>query len=180
MGIFAFGLWNRLADYQKNRILSFLNPEVDPQAAGWNVTQSKVAIGSGGLFGNGFLEGPQKRLAFLPAQHTDFIFSIVGEEFGFLGVAFALTLFGILLFVLIRIARSAVDAFSSLMVAGIAGMLFVHIAENVGMTIGMLPVTGIPLPFFSYGGSFLIICLLGMALAFRTAWETRYGGYAEG
>ena len=83
MGVFAFGLWNRLADYQKNRILSFLNPEVDPQAAGWNVIQSKVAIGSGGLFGNGFLEGAQKRLAFLPAQHTDFVFSIVGEEFGF-------------------------------------------------------------------------------------------------
>ncbi len=180
MGVFAFGLWNRLADYQKNRILSFLNPEVDPQAAGWNVIQSKVAIGSGGLFGNGFLEGAQKRLAFLPAQHTDFVFSIVGEEFGFAGVAVTLTLFGALLIVLVRIARTSIDAFSSLLVAGIIGMLFVHIVENVGMTIGLLPVTGIPLPFFSYGGSFVMICSLSMALAFRTAWETRYGGYAEG
>lgn len=180
MGVIALGVWNRLADYQKNRILSFLNPEVDPQAAGWNVIQSKVAIGSGGVFGTGFLEGSQKRLAFLPAQHTDFIFSIVGEEFGFLGVAVSLLLFAFLLFVLLRIAATAVDSFSSLMVAGITGMLFVHIVENVGMTIGMLPVTGIPLPFFSYGGSFALICLFSIGLVLRTAWETRYGGYAEG
>lgn len=180
MGVIALRIWNRLADYQKNRILSFINPEVDPQAAGWNVIQSKVAIGSGGVFGTGFLEGSQKRLAFLPAQHTDFIFSIVGEEFGFVGVAVSLILFTTLLVVLLRIARSAVDPFSSLMVAGVTGMLFVHIVENVGMTIGLLPVTGIPLPFFSYGGSFALVCALSLGLVFRVAWETRYGGYAEG
>ncbi len=180
MGVVALRLWNGLAPYQQSRILSFLNPEIDPRAAGWNVIQSKIAIGSGGFFGKGFTLGTQKRLAFLPAQHTDFAFSIVGEEFGFVGVALAVILFAILVLVLVRIARTAVDSFSSMMVAGITGMVFIHVVENVGMTVGLLPVTGIPLPFFSYGGSFLLMCFLGMGLAFRTAWESRLGVYAKG
>jgi len=179
MGVFALPFWNRLAPYQQNRLLAFLNPEVDPRATGWHVIQSKVAVGSGGLLGKGFTLGSQKRLAFLPAQHTDFIFSVVGEELGFVGVVAALALFAALLFILLRIARRATDPFSSLCVFGIAGMLFTHIVENIGMTINLMPITGIPLPFFSYGGSFLLACSLGVGIALRVAWESRQSGYAE-
>jgi len=178
-GVLAIPFWNRLAPYQQNRLLAFLNPDVDPRAAGWHVIQSKVAVGSGGLLGKGFTEGTQKRLAFLPAQHTDFIFSIVGEELGFVGVLVALTLFGWLLFGLLRVARTATDPFSSLCVFGIAGLFFTHIVENVGMTINLMPITGIPLPFFSYGGSFLLACSIGVGIALRVAWESRQSGYAE-
>jgi rod shape determining protein RodA len=178
-GVLALPFWNRLAPYQQNRLLAFLNPDVDPRAAGWHVIQSKIAVGSGGLIGKGFTEGTQKRLAFLPAQHTDFIFSVVGEELGFVGVLAALSMFGLLLFVLLRIARKATDPFSSLCVFGIAGLYFTHIVENIGMTINLMPITGIPLPFFSYGGSFLLICSIGVGIALRVAWEARQSGYAE-
>ena len=178
-GVLALPFWNRLAPYQQNRLLAFLNPDVDPRAAGWHVIQSKVAVGSGGLLGKGFTEGTQKRLAFLPAQHTDFIFSVVGEELGFIGVLVALSLFGLLLFVLLRVARKATDPFSSLCVFGLAGLFFIHIVENVGMTINLMPITGIPLPFFSYGGSFLLACSIGVGVALRVAWESRQSGYAE-
>ncbi len=178
-GVLALPFWNRLAPYQQNRLLAFLNPDVDPRAAGWHVIQSKVAVGSGGLLGKGFTEGTQKRLAFLPAQHTDFIFSVVGEELGFIGVLIALILFAWLLFVLLRIARRATDPFSSLCVFGVAGLFFTHIVENVGMTINLMPITGIPLPFFSYGGSFLLVCSTGVGVALRVAWEARQSGYAE-
>jgi len=178
-GVLALPFWNRLAPYQQNRLLAFLNPDVDPRAAGWHVIQSKVAVGSGGLLGKGFTEGTQKRLAFLPAQHTDFIFSVVGEELGFVGVLVALCLFAWMLFSLLRVARKATDPFSSLCVFGIAGLLFTHIFENVGMTINLMPITGIPLPFFSYGGSFLLACSIGVAIALRVAWESRQSGYAE-
>ena len=178
-GVLALPFWNRLAPYQQNRLLSFLNPDVDPRAAGWHVIQSRVAVGSGGLLGKGFTAGTQKRLAFLPAQHTDFIFSIVGEELGFVGVLIALTLFAWLLFVLLRIARRATDPFSSLCVFGVTGLFFTHIVENVGMTINLMPITGIPLPFFSYGGSFLLVCSIGVGVALRVAWEARQSGYAE-
>jgi rod shape determining protein RodA len=172
-------LWQRLAPYQQNRLLTFLNPENDPQKAGYHAIQSKVAIGSGGWLGNGFLEGPQKRLAFLPAQHTDFVFSVVGEELGFVGVFVALVLFLALFLVLLRISRRATDPFSSLLVFGILGLLFTHVFENVGMTVNLMPITGIPLPFFSYGGSFLLICSLCMGLALRVAWDSRLSGYVE-
>ena len=178
-GIFALPMWNRLAPYQQNRLLAFLNPDVDPRAAGWHVIQSKVAVGSGGLLGKGFTEGTQKRLAFLPAQHTDFIFSIVGEELGFIGVLLALCLFAWMLVSLLRVSRKATDPFSSLCVFGIAGLFFTHIVENVGMTINLMPITGIPLPFFSYGGSFLLACSIGVGIALRVAWESRQSGYAE-
>ena len=178
-GVLALPFWNRLAPYQQNRLLSFLNPDVDPRAAGWHVIQSRVAVGSGGLLGKGFTAGTQKRLAFLPAQHTDFIFSIVGEELGFVGVLIALTLFAWLLFVLLRIARRATDPFSSLCVFGVTGLFFTHLVENVGMTINLMPITGIPLPFFSYGGSFLLVCSIGVGVALRVAWEARQSGYAE-
>jgi len=180
MGVVAVRLWNGLAPYQRNRILSFLNPEIDPRAAGWNIIQSKVAIGSGGWFGKGFTDGTQKRLAFLPAQHTDFIFPVAAEEFGFRGVIIALSLFAFFFLVLIRIARQAIDSFSCVLVAGVAGMLFTHVVENIGMTVGVLPVTGIPLPFYSYGGSFMLVCLISIGLTLRVAWESRFGGYLQG
>ena len=179
MGVIALPFWRALAPYQQNRLLAFLNPEVDPRATGWHIIQSKVAIGSGGLFGKGFGAGTQKRLAFLPAQHTDFIFPVVGEELGFLGVLVALSLFAALIIIMMRIARRATDPFSSLCVFGIAGMLFAHIVENIGMTVNLMPVTGIPLPFFSYGGSFLLICTLSVGIALRVAWESRQSGYAD-
>jgi rod shape determining protein RodA len=178
-GVLALPMWNRLAPYQQNRLLAFLNPDVDPRAAGWHVIQSKVAVGSGGLIGKGFTDGTQKRLAFLPAQHTDFIFSIVGEELGFIGVLLALSLFAWLLFSLLRVSRKATDPFSSLCVFGVAGLFFTHIVENVGMTINLMPITGIPLPFFSYGGSFLLACSIGVGIALRVAWESRQSGYGE-
>ena len=179
MGAVAMPLWKRLAPYQQNRLLTFLNPEVDPRAAGYHAIQSRVAIGSGGWFGTGYTEGPQKRLAFLPEQHTDFVFSVVGEELGFVGVLVALSLFLGLFLVLLRIARRATDPFSSLAVFGIVGLFFTHVFENVGMTVNLMPITGIPLPLFSYGGSFFIICWLGLGLALRVAWHSRQSGYAD-
>jgi rod shape determining protein RodA len=178
-GAFAFPFWKHLAPYQQNRLLAFLNPEVDPRATGWHVIQSKIAIGSGGLLGQGFTHGPQKRLAFLPAQHTDFIFPVIGEELGFVGVLVALALFAALIFILLRIARRATDPYSSLCVFGVAGLLFTHIIENVGMTVNLLPITGIPLPFFSYGGSFMLACSVAVGISLRVAWESRQSGYAE-
>jgi rod shape determining protein RodA len=179
MGFIALPIWNKLAVYQQNRLLTFLNPEVDPQKAGYHAIQSKVAIGSGGWFGNGYLEGPQKRLAFLPEQHTDFIFAVLGEELGFVGVITALVLFLTLFLVVVRIARRATDPFSSLMTFGILGLMFTHVFENVGMTVNVMPITGIPLPFFSYGGSFLLSTSLGIGLILRTAWDSRLGGYVD-
>jgi len=179
MGAIALPVWRRLAPYQQNRLLTFLNPEVDPQKAGYHAIQSKVAIGSGGWFGNGYLEGPQKRLAFLPEQHTDFIFAVVGEELGFVGVVSALILFLALMLVLVRIARRATDPFTSLVVFGVLGLLFTHVFENVGMTVNVMPITGIPLPFFSYGGSFLLATAIGVGICLRTAWDSRLGGYVD-
>ena len=179
MGVMALSLWNRLAPYQQNRLLSFLNPEIDPRATGWHIIQSKVAIGSGGLFGKGFTEGTQKRLAFIPEQATDFIYSVIGEEFGFLGVLVTLALFAWFVTVLVRIARRASDPYACLLVFGIASLFFIHMIENVGMTIGLMPITGIPLPFFSYGGSFMLVCLTCIGIAFRIARDSQRAGYID-
>lgn len=177
MGVLAIMLWNRLKPYQQQRLVTFLNPESDPVRSGYQAIQSRVAVGSGGWTGNGFLEGPQKRLAFIPEQHTDFIFPIVGEELGFLGVILALALFLALLFALVRIAREAVDPFGSLVAFGVLGLLGTHIIENVGMTVNLMPITGIPLPFFSYGGSFVLTTAIGMGLVLRAAQESRRSSY---
>ena len=179
MGAIALPLWKQLAPYQQNRLLTFLNPEADPRAAGYHAIQSRVAIGSGGWFGTGYTQGPQKRLAFLPEQHTDFVFPIVGEELGFVGIAVALALFLGLFLILLRIARRATDSFSSLLIFGILGLLFTHVYENVGMTVNLMPITGIPLPFFSYGGSFFVICCLCLGLAFRVANDSKQSGYPD-
>jgi rod shape determining protein RodA len=179
MGFIAIPLWRTLAPYQQNRLLTFLNPDLDPQGAAYQAIQSKVAIGSGGWLGTGFLDGPQKRLVFLPAQHTDFVFSVVGEELGFLGVALALFLFISLLGRLVRIARRASDPFSSLLVFGVVGLILTHVFENVGMTVGVMPITGIPLPFFSYGGSFLVSIGLALGAVMRVGKDASLIGYPD-
>ncbi len=168
-GTIALPLWNSLADYQQNRILVFLDPGVDPRGAGYHLIQSMVAIGSGGLSGKGFTEGTQKRLDFLPEQHTDFIFSVIGEELGFFGTGLALSLFAFIIYRLVRLAEGAADPFAGLVIFGIFGAWLVHIVVNVGMTVGMVPVTGIPLPFVSYGGTFLLMSWVALALATRVA-----------
>lgn len=178
-GIVARPIWLHLASYQQNRFLSFLNPELDARATGWHIIQSKIAIGSGGWLGQGFTQGTQKRLAFLPAQHTDFVFSVVGEELGFVGVVVALALFFALLSAVIRIARRAPEPFGSLVAFGVVGLFFTHIFENVGMTANVMPITGIPLPFFSYGGSFLLVCFLAIGLTSRIGREGRDVPYRE-
>ena len=171
-GALTVPLWRSLAEYQQNRLLVFLNPGIDPLGSGWHLIQSKVAIGSGGWIGQGFAAGPQKRLAFLPEQHTDFIFSVVGEELGFLGVFLFLMLFALLLGRVVRIAVATADPFSSVVVFCVFAVWFAHLIVNLGMTVGLMPITGLPLPFVSYGGSFLLSLFLGLALVQRIAAES--------
>jgi rod shape determining protein RodA len=173
MGIAAPLLWDHLKPYQRSRLLVFLDPSTDPRASGYHVIQSQVAIGSGGWLGKGFTLGTQKRLAFLPAQHTDFIFAVVGEELGFIGVTIALTLFLVLFLRCVRIATRANDTFSSLVAFGLTASWFVHVGENVGMTLNLMPIAGIPLPFFSYGGSFMLASWLAIGMLVRISGEGR-------
>ena len=174
-GVLAPIIWDKLAPYQQKRLLVFLNPEIDRRAAGYHVLQSQIAIGSGGLFGRGYTQGPQKRLAFLPAQHTDFIFAVVGEELGFIGVLLAFTLFLLLFVRVTKIAERANDSFSSLVAFGLLASWFVHVLVNIGMTLNLMPITGIPLPFFSYGGSFMLACWIGIGILVRISAEGRGG-----
>ena len=174
-GVFSPMMWEKLAPYQQKRLLVFLNPNIDPRQAGYHVIQSQVAIGSGGWFGKGFTEGTQKRLAFLPAQHTDFIFAVVGEELGFIGVTLAITLFALLFMRVTKIAERANDSFSSLVAFGLLASWFVHVVENMGMTLNLMPITGIPLPFFSYGGSFMLASWLAIGILLRISAEGRGG-----
>ena len=173
MGVVAPLLWDRLQPYQQRRLLVFLDPDIDPRASGYHVIQSQVAIGSGGWFGKGFTEGTQKRLNFLPAQHTDFIYAVVGEELGFIGVTVGLGLFLALFYRAIQISSKANDSFSSLVAFGLVAGWFVHVLVNVGMTLNLMPITGIPLPFFSYGGSFLLACWISIGLLMRISSEGR-------
>jgi len=171
-GAMATPLWNSLAPYQQNRLLVFLNPGIDPRGAGWHLIQSRVAIGSGGWLGRGYGDGPQKRLSFLPEQHNDFIFSVVGEELGFVGVILVLLAFGWLLKRTVRIAAGSSQNFGSILSFSLFGAWFTHLVINVGMTVGLMPVTGLPLPFISYGGTFLLMTFIGVALVSRTALES--------
>tara|TARA_B100000029_G_scaffold125725_2_gene119292 strand:+ start:6339 stop:7424 length:1086 start_codon:yes stop_codon:yes gene_type:complete len=170
-GTISTPLWNSLADYQKNRILVFLDPTVDPRGAGYHVIQSMVAIGSGGMTGKGFMEGTQKMFNFLPEQHTDFIFSVIGEELGFLGTIFTLGLFSFIFLSLLKMAEKESDVFAGLVIFGILGAWMVHVFVNIGMTINVVPVTGIPLPFVSYGGSFLFMSWVAIGIAARVVQE---------
>lgn len=166
VGLVSSVVWNFLKEYQRKRILTFLNPELDPKGAGWHIIQSKVALGSGGFWGKGWLSGTQKRLAFLPEQHTDFIFSTIGEEMGFIRVVIILSLYVFFIYRGIRIARESHNQFASLVAIGIVGLFAFHVFLNVGMTMGIAPVVGIPLPFLSYGGSSLVFtfCQVGILL----------------
>lgn len=163
-GITTPVLWGRLESYQQQRILAFLDPEKYSTGAGYQIIQSKVAIGSGGLTGVGFLDGTQKGLAFLPARHTDFVFSVVGEEFGFAGTLLVLALFTVLIVRGFRIAADARDRFASLTVVGILSMLAFQVFVNIGVTVGLVPVTGLPLPIFSYGGTSLMATMAGLGI----------------
>ncbi len=149
-----------LHSYQKMRIIVLFNPSADPYGSGYHVIQSKISIGSGGFIGQGLFAGTQSQLNFLPENHTDFIFSVIGEELGFVGAIFVLFLYFILLYRTIMISRSSGDAFGSLLACGIFSMWLFQIFINVGMTLGIMPVTGIPLPFMSYGGSALLMNLI--------------------
>lgn len=162
-------IWNGLKTYQKNRVLTFLDPEKDPIGAGYQVLQSLTAIGSGGFWGKGYLEGTQTQLRFLPEQHTDFIFSVLAEEMGFIGVAVVLILFLFLCLRILIIAINTDERFNSLVAIGIWGLLVYHIFINIGMLAGLMPVTGIPLPFFSYGGSFSLLMFVIMGLLIRAS-----------
>ncbi len=153
-----------LADYQKNRIKVLFDPESDPLGSGYHVMQSKIAIGSGGVVGKGFGHGTQTQLDFLPVKHTDFIYSVIGEEFGIVGaIIVAAMLFGLVIRCLYT-AKIAKDSFGQYICVGVAAMFLAHIFENIGMCIGIMPVTGIPLPFFSYGGSSMITNMMAIGL----------------
>ena len=173
MGLLTPVLWNHLKEYQRNRIKIFLNPEADPRGAGYQIIQSKVAIGSGGFTGKGFLQGSQTQLRFLPEQHTDFIFAVIGEEFGFIGVVIGLVLFFVFLMRGIFIATIVKSRFNSIVAVGIVTVIAFHVVVNIGMTIGLFPVTGLPLPFLSYGGSALLtnMVMAGILLNF---YKNRY------
>jgi len=175
MGLGGPTLWDHMKPYQRDRLRVFLDPSYDPRGSGFHVTQSQVAIGSGGWLGRGFTHGPQKRGGFLPEQHTDFIFAVVGEELGFIGVTLAIALFLFLFLRVIRISERANDSFGSLVAFGLMATWLTHVVENMGMTLNLLPITGIPLPFFSYGGSFMLASWLAVGILARISSEGRGG-----
>lgn len=156
-GFFADYVYNVLSPHQQNRIKSFIDPMADPLGAGYNAIQAKVAIGSGGFWGKGFLAGNQTQLQFIPEQWTDFIYCVIGEELGFIGSFLTLILFLVMFIKILKIASSSKDEFLSLVTIGILAVYFVHLMVNIGMTVGIMPVIGIPLPFVSYGGSSLMV-----------------------
>jgi len=156
--------WHFLHDYQKKRVLTFLDPEADPLGAGYNIIQSMIAVGSGGLFGKGFLQGSQSQLNFLPEKHTDFIFTVLAEEWGFIGGVSLLLMYALLMAYGWRVALSSRSSFGSLLAVGVIMLIFVHVMINVAMVMGMIPVVGVPLPFLSYGGSIMLSTLLAMGL----------------
>lgn len=164
-GFFADYMYKALSPHQQKRIQSFVDPASDPLGAGYNAIQAKVAIGSGGLWGKGFLHGNQTQLQFIPEQWTDFIYCVIGEEFGFIGSVIVLILFLIILLRVLKIASTSKDEFLSLTLAGIVSVYLVHLMINVGMTIGIMPVIGIPLPFVSYGGSSLLVNMFMLGVA---------------
>ena len=157
-------LWSFLKEYQKRRIITFFNPELDPLGAGYHLIQSKIAVGSGGIIGKGFMKGSQSKLGFLPEQQTDFIFSALGEEWGLIGALILIGLYFTLILWGLRISVQSKDRFGAIMAFGVVAMLFWHIFINIGMVLGMMPVVGIPLPLLSYGGSFLLSTLIGIGL----------------
>jgi rod shape determining protein RodA len=164
VGVIAPVAYQFLHDYQKKRILTFLNPAADPTGSGWNVNQAMIAIGSGQFWGRGLGHGPQSQLNFVPFKHTDFVFAALAEEMGFVGALAVIILFGVILFRAVRIAQLSRDYFGMYMATGIFAFMFFHIFINIGMNLGILPVTGIPLPLVSSGGTSIVITLLSIGI----------------
>jgi rod shape determining protein RodA len=174
MGVASYPLvWNFLKDYQKERLAVFLDPQADPLGAGYNIIQSTIAIGSGGVSGKGYMQGTQTQLSFIPEHHTDFIFSVLGEEWGFVGCLTVLLLYYFLLRHSFEISRKARDREGSLLALGVTSMFAVQIVINVGMTVGLLPVTGLTLPFISYGGSSLLFSYAAVGMLLNISYATR-------
>tara|TARA_B100001029_G_C15025903_1_gene433618 strand:+ start:186 stop:1313 length:1128 start_codon:yes stop_codon:yes gene_type:complete len=157
-------LWQYLKEYQKDRVLTFFNPERDPLGNGYHIMQSKIALGSGGIFGKGYMEGTQSHLNFLPEMQTDFIFTMLGEEFGFLGTLILLLIYATLIMISIRLALQSRSLFSKYLSLGVCNVFFIYVFVNIGMVTGLLPVVGVPLPFISYGGSSMLAVMFGFGL----------------
>ncbi|HVT36454.1 MAG TPA: rod shape-determining protein RodA, partial [Nevskiaceae bacterium] len=166
----APAVWTKMHDYQRKRVLTFLDPESDPLGAGYHITQSKIAIGSGGLFGKGWLNGTQAKLEFLPEAHTDFIFAVYSEELGLLGILLLLTLYMAIVGRCLWIALRAQDTFQRLLASSLAMTFFIYVFINMGMVIGLMPVVGVPLPLVSYGGTSAVTLLasFGMLMSIQT------------
>lgn len=156
--------WQFLHDYQKQRVETFLNPEADPLGAGYNIMQSKIAIGSGGLFGTGYMQGSQSQLDFLPEKHTDFIFTMIAEEFGFVGATSVIGVYMLLILLGLATAIRSRSRFGALVAIGVTAMLLLHVTINMGMVMGLLPVVGVPLPLLSYGGTMTFAMMFGFGL----------------
>ncbi len=169
-------IWLNLHEYQQDRIRTFLDPETDPLGEGWNIIQSKIAVGSGGLSGKGWLAGSQSHLEFLPEPHTDFIFSVLAEEFGFIGVSAVLVLYGAIILRGMYLASHCRDAFGRLLAGAMVFMFFVYVAVNVGMVSGALPIVGVPLPLVSYGGTSAVTLLAGFGLVMGLYSRRRFMG----
>jgi rod shape determining protein RodA len=161
---FFLGWHFYLRDYQKERLLNFFSPERDPLGSGYHIIQSKIAVGSGGFLGKGFMQGTQTQLHFLPEQHTDFAFSVFSEEWGFAGCLVVLLLYLCLIYWGLSVAKKCNDSFGKLVAVGVTAMLFWHIVINIGMVIGLFPVVGVPLPLFSYGGTSMVTSMVGIAI----------------
>ncbi len=163
--------WSLLKEYQRQRILTFLDPELDPLGKGYHAIQSKIAVGSGGLYGKGFLHGTQTQLKFLPEHHTDFIFSVIAEEWGFIGCTLIIVLYLLLASRIITTGLKTKDRFGAMLCFGIAMFISLHAFINIAMTMGMFPVVGVPLPFISYGGSFMLINLCCIGIVLSISWR---------
>ena len=172
LGLLAPLLWNGLRFYQQKRILTLFNPELDPLGAAYQTIQSKVAIGSGGFFGKGMGEGTQTHLKFLPVQESDFIVSVIGEEFGFITIAFMLVIFALFIMKIVNLAYHSNERFAGLVLIGIATIFLSHVFVNTAMSTGLIPVKGLPLPFISAGGSFLLSCFIMVSLIIKMGMET--------
>jgi len=168
-----------LPQHAKNRIEVFLNPELDPRGAGYNIIQSKLAVGSGQLWGMGLFNGNQTQLGLLPMKTTDFIYPVISEEMGFIISSLVILLFLILLIRLINIARTAKDSFGGLICTGVFAMIFAHFIENIGMSMGLLPITGIPLPFISYGGSSMLTNMIAIGLIMSVASRRKHNIFSD-
>ena len=153
-----------LKDYQKERVLTFFNPERDPLGNGYHIMQSKIALGSGGIFGKGYMEGTQSHLNFLPEMQTDFIFTMLGDEFGFIGTLILLFMYAALIMISIRLALKSRSLFSKYLSLGVCNVFFIYVFVNIAMVLGMLPIVGAPLPIMSYGGSSLLSIMLGLSI----------------